>query len=126
MLYAIPKGMYQNVVALHPANGMSDKDADATLGRYGSLLLIAQLRLGVLLTLARLLGRDVNPITPIVSSNTKIAEIDTDIHIGTPIQLRGKLLFQHEGVVMVTTGHSALRADSSTFTPASGAGPLRA
>ena len=65
--------MYQNVVALYPANGMLDKDADATQGGIGRLLLLAQLRVGVLVTLARLLGRDVNPITPLVRSNTKIA-----------------------------------------------------
>jgi hypothetical protein len=30
MLYAVTKGMYQNVVTLHAANGMLDKDADLT------------------------------------------------------------------------------------------------
>ena len=38
MLYAIAKGMDQNVVALHAANGMLDKDADATQGGSGSSL----------------------------------------------------------------------------------------
>ena len=65
--------MQQNVVALHPANGMLDKDADATQGGLGSLLSITQLRVGVLLTLARLLGWDVNPIPPLVRPHTKIA-----------------------------------------------------
>ena len=51
VLYAVAKSMYQNIVALHAANGMLDKDADATQGGIGSALLIAQLRVGVLLTL---------------------------------------------------------------------------
>jgi len=52
--------MHQNIGALHAANGMLDKNADPTQGGIGSALLIAQLRVGVLLTLARLLRRDVN------------------------------------------------------------------
>ena len=67
--------MHQNVIAFHAANGMLNKDTDLTQGFIGSLLLIAQLRPGVLFALARLLGRDVNPITPIVRSNTKIASV---------------------------------------------------
>jgi hypothetical protein len=39
MLYAITKGMDQNVVALHTPNGMLDKDTNATQGRIGSFLL---------------------------------------------------------------------------------------
>jgi hypothetical protein len=59
--------MHQNVIAFHAANGMLNKDTDLTQGCIGSLLLIAQLRVGVLFTLARLLCRDVNPITPVVT-----------------------------------------------------------
>ena len=66
MLYAVAKGMYQNVVVLHAANGMLDKDADATHGCIRRSLLIAQLRVGILLTLARLLRRDVNLLTPVI------------------------------------------------------------
>jgi hypothetical protein len=69
MLDAIAKGMDQNIVALHATNGMLDKDANATQGGIGSLLLIAQLRLGVLLALARLLRRDVNLLTTVISFN---------------------------------------------------------
>ena len=65
--------MYQNVVALHAANGMLDKDADATQGGIGSALLIAQLRVGVLLTLARLLRRDINLIATLIRFNAEIA-----------------------------------------------------
>src|SRR6266568_4065449 len=42
--------MHQNIVALHAANGMLNKDADLTQGFIGGLLLITQLRVGVLLT----------------------------------------------------------------------------
>ena len=94
--------MHQNVIAFHAANGMLDKDADLTQDFIGSLLCIAQLRVGVLFALARLLGRDVNAITPVVRSNTKIASIDSDIDIYKPVQLRRKLLFQHEVIVIVT------------------------
>ena len=73
MLYAVAKSMYQNIIALHAANGMLDKDTDLTQGFVGSLLIIAQLRVRVLFTLARLLGRDVNLITPVVRLNTTIS-----------------------------------------------------
>jgi len=94
--------MHQNVIAFHAANGMLNKDTDLTQGCIGSLLLIAQLWVGVLFALARLLGRDVNPITPVVRLNAQIAQIDADIDIYKPVQLRRKLLFQHEVIVIVT------------------------
>jgi hypothetical protein len=94
--------MDQNVIAFHAANGMLNKDTDLTQGGIGSLLLSAQLRVGVLLTLARLLCRDFKPIAPIVRLNTKIASIDPNIDIYKPVQLRRELLFQHEVIVIVT------------------------
>ena len=94
--------MHQNVIAFHAANGMLNKDTDLTQGFIGSLLLIAQLRAGVLFALARLLGRNVNPIPSGVRLNAEIASIDSDIDIYKPVQLRRKLLFQHEVIVMVT------------------------
>src|ERR1700746_620734 len=103
--------MDQNVVALHAANGMLDKDADATQGGIGRFFLIAQLRVGILLTLARLLRRDVNLITPVVRLNTKIASIDPNIEIGKPIHLRWKLLFQHGVIVIVTTKGTTKKND---------------
>ena len=66
MLYAIAKGMDQNIVALHTTNGMLDKDANATQGGIGSFLLIAQLWGGVLLTLAWLPRRDSNLLTSVI------------------------------------------------------------
>ena len=50
MLYAVAKGMYQNIVTFHAANGMFNKDTDLTQGCIGSLLIIAQLRVGILFT----------------------------------------------------------------------------
>src|SRR5207244_6111612 len=55
--FAIAENMHQNVIAFHAANGMLNKDTDLTQGFIGSLLLIAQLRAGVLFALARLLSR---------------------------------------------------------------------
>ena len=73
MLYAVAEGMHQNVVALHAANGMLDKDANATQGGIGSLLLIAQSRVGVLFPLARLLRRDGNLLTSVSRFHAEIA-----------------------------------------------------
>jgi hypothetical protein len=70
MLSAIAKGMDQNIVALHATNGMLDKDAHATQGGIGSLLLLAPLWVGVLLALARLPRRDGNLLTTVIRFNT--------------------------------------------------------
>ena len=94
--------MHQNGVAFHAANGMLNKDTDVTQGCIGSLLILAQVRVGVLFTLARLLRWDVNPITTVVRSNTKIASIDPNVAICKPVHLRWELLFQHAVIVMVT------------------------
>jgi hypothetical protein len=93
--------MHQNGVAFHAANGMLDKDTDLTQGFVGSLLIIAQLRVRVLFTLARLLGRDVNLITPVVRLNTTITEVDPNMDICQPVSLRRQLLFHHAVVVIV-------------------------
>src|SRR4029453_10547054 len=103
MLYAIAKGMDQNIVALHTTNGMLDKDTNATQGRIGSFLLLAQLWVRVLLTLARLPRRDGNLLTTVIGLNAEIAQVDMNMNVGKPIQLRGQLLFQHEIVVIVPT-----------------------
>ena len=65
--------LHQNVRALHPAHGMLHKETDLTQGWVGSLVLITPWRVGGLLTLTRLLGRDVNPLTPVVRLYAKIA-----------------------------------------------------
>src|SRR4249919_1696643 len=94
--------MDQNIGTLHATNGMLDTDANATQGGIGRSLLLAPLRVGVLVTLARLLRRDVQLITTGISWNASRAEIDTNMQIGQPIHLRWKLVFPPEGVVMVT------------------------
>src|SRR5262249_2849451 len=105
MLYAIAKGMDQNIIALHTTNGMLDKDTNATQGRIGSFLLLTPLWVGVLVTLAWLPRRDVNLLPTVIRFHTEIAEIDTYIDVGKPIQLRCPLLFQHEiGVIVSTEG----------------------
>jgi len=55
--------MHQHGVALHAANGRLNKNTDVTQGCMGSLLLSAQVSVGVLVTRARLLRWDINPIT---------------------------------------------------------------
>lgn len=94
--------MHQNGRAFHAAKGMLNKDTDLTQDFIGSLLLIVPLRVGGLFALARLLGREVNPIPSVVRLNTKLASIDPNMDICTPVQLRRKLLFQHEIIVIVT------------------------
>ena len=95
--------MHQNVVALHAANGMLDKDAHTTQGGIGRLWLIASWRVRVLFALVRLPRRDVNLITPGVGLPAKRASIDPHIDLGKPIQLRRKLLFSHAVIMMRTT-----------------------
>src|SRR5215510_16348158 len=82
--FAIAEDLHQNGVAFHPANGRRNKDTDVTQGCIGSLLLLAPWRVGMLLTLARLLGRDVNPITPIVRWHPKRASIDANMESCKP------------------------------------------
>jgi hypothetical protein len=77
--------MHQNVVAFHAANGMLNKDTDLTQDFIGSLLLSAPLRVGMLFTLARLLGRDVNLISTVVRLNALVASIDPNMNIGKPV-----------------------------------------
>src|SRR5438128_569686 len=90
---------------------MLDKDADATQGCIGSSLLLAQLRVGVLVTLARLPRRDVNLITTVIRFNAEIAEVDTNLQIDKPIHLRWQLLFQHGVIVIVTTKGTTKKND---------------
>jgi len=101
MLEAIAQGMDQNVGALHATNGMLDNDANATQGGRGSLWLLAALWGGGLVTLARLPRREGNLRTSVIRFHTSIAEIDTNIPVGTPLQLRWQRVLQHESVVMM-------------------------
>ena len=71
--------MHQNVVAFHATNRMLDKDADLTQGFIHSLLFIAQLRVRVLFTLARLFCRYVDLI---VSSDLKLLSNEQGENVG--------------------------------------------
>src|SRR5262249_60371034 len=102
MLYAIAKGLDQNIGALHATSSMLDKDAHATPGGMGSLWLLAPWRVGVLAALARLLGRDVHTITPGGRRHTQIASSDSDMHSCQPVALRRNRLWQPEGIVMMS------------------------
>jgi hypothetical protein len=103
--------MYQNVVAFHATDRMLDKDADLTEGFILSLLLSTSLGTWVLLTLARFLCRNVNLITTIVRLNAQIAQIDPNMDVGKPVQMRWQFLFQHGVIVMVTTQGTTKKND---------------
>ena len=95
--------MHQNVIPLHAANRMRDDDADVAQNLLDSLVCIAPLRVGILLTLARLLRRHVKLITTGVSANAAIASVAMPMEIGQPLPLGGALLVSHAVVMMVTT-----------------------
>ena len=101
MLEAIAQGMDQNVGALHATNGMLANDANATQGGSGSLWLLAALWGGGLVTLARLPRREGHLRTSVIRFHTSIAEIDTNIPVGTPLQRRWQRVLQHESVGMM-------------------------
>ena len=69
MLYAMAKGMDQNIGALHTTNRMLAKDTNATQDSIGSFLLSAPWWVGGLVTLARLPWRDVNRLTTVIRLN---------------------------------------------------------
>jgi hypothetical protein len=94
--------MDQHIGTFHAAHGMFNKYTDVTQGGLGSLVIIAQVRVGVLVTLARLLRWDVHAITPGVRLHTKIASINPHVEICQPVHLRRELLLPHEVIVMVT------------------------
>ena len=62
---------------------------------------LAQLQVQVLLALARLLCRAFHPLTLVVSSNTKITQINSNIDIYKPVQFRRQLFFQHLVIMIV-------------------------
>jgi hypothetical protein len=93
--------LHQNGGAFHTANGMLNKDPDLTQDFIRSLVRIAQLRMRVLLALARLLRRDFNLITLVVRLNPLGAHVNPNMEIFKPVQRRRKLLFQHAVIVIV-------------------------
>ena len=81
---------------------MLDTDADLTSDCIGSFLLIAHCRVGMRLTLARLLRRDGKVIPSVSRWHAERAESDTHTQSGTPIHLRGQRVFPHGGIMRVT------------------------
>jgi len=96
MLEAIAQGMDQNVGALHATHGMLANDAHATQGGRGSLWLLAAWWGGGLVTLARLPRREGHLRPTVIRLHTSIAEIDTNMPVGTPLPLRWQRVLQHE------------------------------
>ena len=95
--------MHQNVVALHTTNRMLDKDADLAQGFIYRLLRSASCCLRVLLTLTRLLIRNVKLIKMVIRLHTLIAQIPPNMQGAKPIHLWWELLFQHLVIMIMTT-----------------------
>ena len=89
---------------------MLDKDTDVTQDCIGSLLLFAQLGIGILFTLSRLFMGDFNLIAAIIRWHTKITQIDKDLEVCKPINLWGQLSLQH-AVIMVMPTEGATEKD---------------
>jgi hypothetical protein len=86
--------MHQNGVALHTTNRMLDKDADLAQGFIHRLLRSASCWLRVLLTLTRLLIRNVKLIKMVIRLHTLIAQINPNMQVAKPIHIWGELLLQ--------------------------------
>jgi hypothetical protein len=95
--------MHQNVVALHTTNRMLDKDADLAQGFIDRLLRSASCCLRVLLTLTRLLIRNVKLSKMVIRWHTLIAQINPNMQVAKPIHLWWELLFQHLVIMIMAT-----------------------
>jgi hypothetical protein len=100
---AVAEAMHQNVVALHTTNRMLDKDADLAQGFIHRLLRSASCWLRVLLTLTRLLIRNVKLIKMVIRLHTLITQINPNMQVAQPIHLWWELLFQHLVIMMMAT-----------------------
>jgi hypothetical protein len=103
VLCAVAEAMHQNVVALHTTYRMLDKDADLAQGFIDRLLRSASCCLRVLLTLTRLLIRNVKLIKMGIRLHTLIAQINPNMQIAKPIHLWWELLFQHLVIMIMPT-----------------------
>ena len=91
---------------------MLDKDAYLTQGFIGDLLLFRSLRTRMLFTLARLLVRDVNLLATVIGLSTHIAEVDKNMHIGTPSNIWWELLLQHIVIMVMATEGTTEKHDA--------------
>jgi hypothetical protein len=80
---------------------MRKQDTDLPQGCLGRLVRIAPWRVGRLLTLARLRGREVQPITAGGRAPAKRAVSDPNWASRTPVYLWWTCLFEQAGIVMV-------------------------
>jgi len=103
VLCAVAEAMHQNVVALHTPNRMLDKDADLAQGFIHCLLRSASCWLRILLTLTRLLIRNVKLIKMVIRLYPLIAQINPNMQIAKPIQIWWELLFQHLVIMIMAT-----------------------
>ena len=95
--------MHQNGVALHPTNRMLDKDADLAHGFIHRLVRHASCWVRVLLTLPRLLIRQVKLLKMVIRLSTLIASINSNMQIAQPIHLWWERLVQHLVIMMMAT-----------------------
>ena len=95
--------MHQNGVALHTTNRMLDKKADLAQGFLHRLLRSASGWLRVLLTLTRLLMRNVKLLKMVIRLHTLRAQINPNMQVAKPIHLWWELLLQHGVLMMMTT-----------------------
>jgi hypothetical protein len=103
VLCAVAEAMHQNGVALHTTYRRLDKDADVTQGFIDRLLRSASCCLRGLLTLPRLLIRNVKLSKMVIRWQTLIAQITPNMQVAKPIQLWWELLFQHLVIMRMTT-----------------------
>jgi hypothetical protein len=95
--------MHQNVVALHTTYRMLDKDADLAQGFIDRLVRSASCCWRVLLTLTRLLIRNVKLIKMVIRLYPLRAHIHPNMQVAKPIQLWWELLLQPLVIMMMTT-----------------------
>jgi hypothetical protein len=86
-----------------PPNRMFNKNAHLTDRSILSPLIHGQFRIGIPLTFWKLLVRELNQITGIVRSDALRIQIDRDLQIDKPIQLRWQLLFEHAVIMVAPT-----------------------
>ena len=82
---------------------MLDKDADLAQGFIHCLLRSASCWLRVLLTLTRLLLRNVKLIKMVIRLHTLIAQINPNMQVTKPIHLWWELLFQPLVIMIMAT-----------------------
>ncbi len=102
----VAEAIHQNIVTLHAANGMLNKDTDLT---QDALRLIEDWH--SFYSCEAFCG-GFNLITTIIRLHTKITQIDKDMEVRKPINLWRKLSLQHT-VIMVMSTKGAAEKDNA-------------